>query len=79
MKAWKNLQVSRRGIVLDPTTGESFRLNESAGVILNGLQRDQSPEDIAATLSRDFDTTYEAALSDVYEFAANLNIQGIGE
>lgn len=79
MKPWKNLQLSRRGIAMDPGTGESFRLNETAGFILSSLQRDQTPQAIAEAMSKEFDTTYDSALSDVYEFVANLNIQGVGE
>lgn len=76
MQSWKFLQMSRRGIAVDPRTGESFRLNESAAFILTNLQRDKSPQDIAASMAEEFDVSYASALSDVYEFTANLNIQG---
>ena len=79
MKRWKYLQISRRGIAMDPSTGESFRLNETAGFILTSLQRDETPQQIAEELCKEFDGTYDSALSDVYEFVANLNIQGVGE
>lgn len=79
MKPWKNLQLSRRGIAMDPSTGESFRLNDTATVILNSLQRNHSPQETASAVVKEFDVSFEAALSDVYEFIANLNIQGIGE
>lgn len=76
MQPWKFLQMSRRGIAMDPRTGDSFRLNESAAFILGGLQRDKTPQEIAITMSEEFDIKYSSALSDVYEFMANLKIQG---
>lgn len=79
MRPWKDLQLSRRGIAIDPSTGESFRLNESAAAIFSQLQKDRTPHEIATALAADFDTSYESALSDVYEFVANLRIQGVQE
>lgn len=79
MEPWKYLQLSRRGIAVDPRTGESFRLNETAGMILSSLQRDQTPQDIAQMISQELEVPYERALSDVYDFVANLNILGVGE
>jgi methyltransferase-like protein len=76
MHPWKFLQISRRGIAMDPRTGDSFRLNESAAFILNSLQRDKAPQDIAKSVAEEFGIVYESALSDVYEFMANLTIQG---
>ena len=76
MQPWKFLQMSRRGIAMDPRTGDSFRLNESAAVILGSLQRDKTPQEIATIVSQEFEVSYASALSDVYEFMANLTIQG---
>lgn len=61
---------------MDPRTGDSFRLNESAAMILSSLQHDKTPQQIAAAVSEEFEVTYSSALSDVYEFIANLTIQG---
>lgn len=79
MEPWKYLQLSRRGIAVDPRTGESFRLNETAGFILTSLQRDQEPQEIAKIIAAEHEISYESALSDVYDFVANLNILGVGE
>lgn len=76
MQPWKFLQMSRRGIAMDPRTGDSFRLNESAIFILGALQKDISPQEIAKTMVEEFEVKYTSALSDVYEFMANLTIQG---
>lgn len=76
MQPWKFLQLSRRGIAMDPRTGDSFRLNESAAVILSNLQHDKTPQEIAAVVSQEFEISFSSALSDVYEFMANLTIQG---
>ncbi len=76
MHHWKHLQLSRRGIAMDPRTGDSYRLNEAASVILTCLQRNQTPHDIAEALTSEFSVSYASALSDVYEFIAQLNIQG---
>lgn len=79
MKQWDNLQLSRRSIALNPTTGDSYRMNETASFILAHLQRGKSPHEIAMALHQDYEVTMESALSDVHEFIVNLNIQGIGE
>jgi transposase len=76
MQPWKFLQMSRRGIAMDPRTGDSFRLNDSASIILGSLQRDKTPQEIAQAIADEFDVKYASALSDVYEFIANLTIQG---
>jgi hypothetical protein len=76
MQPWKFLQLSRRGIAMDPRTGDSFRLNESAAVILSNLQHDKTPQEIATVVSQEFEVPFASALSDVYEFMANLTIQG---
>ncbi|MCX6108878.1 MAG: PqqD family protein [Proteobacteria bacterium] len=61
---------------MDPRSGDSYRLNESATLVLRGLQEGRSPQLIAEALSREFDVAYGSALSDVYEFTAMLNSQG---
>lgn len=75
MQPWKFLQMSRRGIAMDPRTGDSFRLNDSAALILSHLNLDKAPQEIATALSHEFDVSFDGALSDVYEFMANLAIQ----
>ncbi len=76
MSDWQLLQISRRGVAMDPRSGDSYRLNESATLVLRGLQEGLSPQLIAEALSREFDVAYGPALSDVYEFTAMLNSQG---
>jgi len=75
MQPWKFLQISRRGIAMDPRTGDSFRLNDTGIFILSNLQRDKLPQDIAKEMTLEFEVKYASALSDVYEFIANLKIQ----
>ena len=75
MQPWKFLQMSRRGIAMDPRTGDSFRLNDSGAAILSSLQHDKTPHEIATSLAGEFEVAYASALSDVYEFMANLTIQ----
>jgi hypothetical protein len=75
MQPWNFLQVSRRGIAVDPRTGDSFRINESASMILNGLQQGKNPQEIAKLICEEFAVNYGSVLSDVYEFMANLSIQ----
>jgi len=76
MSEWKLLQISRRGVAMDPRTGDSYRLNESATLVLRGMQEGASPQEMAEGLVREFNVPYGSALSDVYEFAAMLNSQG---
>lgn len=76
MKEWQLLQISRRGVAMNPRSGESYRLNETATIILRGMQEEKTPQTIAESICQEFNVPYGSALSDVYEFSAMLNAQG---
>lgn len=55
MKIRKNIAVSDTGFVFDPSTGESFTVNETGQEILNLLKKEKSYDEIAAAITTRYD------------------------
>ncbi len=55
MKIRKNIAVSDTGFVFDPSTGESFTVNETGQEILNLLKKEKSYDEIATAITMRYD------------------------
>ncbi|MCK9324887.1 MAG: HPr-rel-A system PqqD family peptide chaperone [Bacteroidales bacterium] len=49
------LRISDQGVVFDPSTGESFTVNETGLAILKSLQEGLGEEEIFAKLAEEYD------------------------
>jgi len=72
MQRLRSLAVNADGFAFDPTTGESFTLNPTGVLILNGLRDDLGPEAIAERLAAQFDVAPSDAARDVTDFLDTL-------
>lgn len=62
MKIKSNIAVSDSGFVFDPTSGDSFTLNEVGRIIFNCIREGLSDDEIYNKLSAEFDvdkTTFD--------------------
>ncbi len=65
MKLKKNIAISETGYVFNPTTGESFTLNQIGLEIINMAKENKSDEEIKQHLLQKYDTD-EASLERYY-------------
>ena len=72
MTRLSQLAVSAEGFVFDPTSGESYTVNSSGLLILNGLRENKSPEVIAQELAVDYEVTLEEVEKDILDFRCHL-------
>ena len=73
MKLKKNIAVSDTGFILDPSTGESFTVNEVGLEILNMLKEGLSFDEISTRLTAEYDID-QASLEKYYQdFIEMLN------
>ncbi len=54
-KIQPGLRISDQGVVFDPSTGESFTVNETGLAILKSLQEGLGEEEIFAKLAEEYD------------------------
>ena len=71
------LALNENGFVFDPTTGESFSLNDSAMKIINLLRKGNDTESVATQLSEDFDVDFNDSYTDTLEFVEKLKYFGL--
>lgn len=69
-----SLAISHDGFVFDPSTGDSFVMNPTGLVILQGLQDGLDESQLARELGEQFDVTEDTALDDVTEFLSRLRV-----
>lgn len=72
MQRLRTLALNPDGFAFDPTTGESFTLNPTGLALLEGLQDELGPEELAARLADRFQVTPEEAARDVDDFLERL-------
>jgi hypothetical protein len=68
------LAINEEGFVFDPSTGQSFTVNQGGLTILNGLKEGKNVVDIAGALREMHDVTFEDVERDVTDFIAHLKI-----
>jgi PqqD family protein of HPr-rel-A system len=67
-----NLAVNHDGFVFDPSTGDSYVLNQTGLVVLEGLQDGIDEVQIAREVAERFEVTEEAAQRDITDFVSRL-------
>jgi len=77
MEVLKFLHITNKGMVFDPQNGESYQLNESGKIILEGLQDQLKDDEIIQKISQIFRISSEQSLTDVLEFKTQLRILGL--
>ena len=75
--ALRQLAINDEGFAFDPRTGECFRLNATAQFILKALKIGKPAEQVAQSLSGEFDVPEASALEDVHDFLIQMKIQGL--
>lgn len=73
MNRLSKLAINSEGFIFDPTTGDSFTVNATGLFIINGLREGKSSEQIAETLSQEFEDTPEEISKDISDFIIHLN------
>ncbi|MFH2143861.1 MAG: PqqD family protein [Bacteroidota bacterium] len=77
MKIKKNIAVSENGFVFDPTTGESYSLNEMGTEFLNMLKSGKTKEKIKKEILLKYDVdevTFEKSFSDFINMLVNYQL-----
>ena len=72
MKIKKNIAVSETGFVFDPTSGESYSLNETGQEIIALLREDKSPEEIATIMTGEYEIDAAGFEKYFYDFLGML-------
>jgi hypothetical protein len=55
MQIRKNIAISETGFVFNPTTGDSYSINQVGREILGYLGANKSPEEITSLMTTDYD------------------------
>ena len=72
MQRLRSLALNPDGFAFDPTTGESYTLNGTGLIVLEGLREGLSPDEVAARLVERFEVSEEEASRDVDDFLDHL-------
>jgi PqqD family protein of HPr-rel-A system len=73
----KNLALSETGFLFDPSTGNTFTVNETAAFILNSMKSGLKRDAIAGALADEFDVSEQMAREDVSDTLLQLGEAGI--
>jgi hypothetical protein len=73
------LAISEEGFIFDPTTGQSFTVNQGGLEILKGLRQGKEVSAIAQELSENFEAVPADIERDVVDFIGQLKIYRIVE
>lgn len=68
MKVNRNLAISENGFVFNPTTGDSFSVNELGGLIINEIKAGKSKSEIIETISQEFNAEKSTIEKDFNEY-----------
>ena len=74
MSHLQHLAINQDGFVFDPTTGESFTVNGTGLVVLEGMMAGKATEDIVEDLIDRFDVTPAEVQRDLLDFIDRLRI-----
>jgi hypothetical protein len=72
MSHLQHLAINKDGFVFDPTTGESFTVNGTGLVILEGMMAGNATEDIVEDIIDRFDVTPAEVQRDLMDFIDRL-------
>ena len=72
MKVKKNIALSESGFVFDPSTGDSYSLNEQAQDIVRLMNEDMSVEEITKFMTDEYDIDKSGFEKYYYDFMGML-------
>jgi PqqD family protein of HPr-rel-A system len=73
----KNLALSDTGFLFDPTTGNTYTLNETGILVLNELKSGKSKSEIVQLLVRDYEVEEDEATRDITDLLIQLQELGL--
>ncbi len=73
MKVNRNLAISENGFVFNPTTGDSFSVNELGAMIINEIKAGKSKNEILEIVSNDYNADKSTIEKDFNEFLQILS------
>lgn len=73
MKVNRNLAISENGFVFNPTTGDSFSVNELGALIINQIKEGKSNDEILEFIIREYNTEKATIEKDFNEFIKILS------
>lgn len=75
-EALKNLALSDTGFVFDPTTGNTYTLNETALAIVRHLKSDKTKEEIIQSILSEYEVDTEEIERDLSDLLIQLKELG---
>jgi PqqD family protein of HPr-rel-A system len=72
MSNLRRLATNDEGFVFDPATGDSFVVNESAALLIRGLQEGLDESRLTQRLTDRFDVDRDRAAADIDDFLLQL-------
>lgn len=79
MKIKKSIAVSKSGFIFNPSTGDSYTVNQIAAEILELLKESDSLEKVKAEILKNYDVDEKFLDEDLNDFAAHLQQLGLTE
>lgn len=79
MKLKKNIATSEAGFIFNPSTGDSFSVNQTGAEILALLKQDIPRENIISAITEKFDISSNQAEKDLEDFISQLTIYNLIE
>lgn len=73
MKVNRNLAISENGFVFNPTTGDSFSVNELGALIINKIKEGKTNDEILEFIIQEYDTEKATIEKDFNEFIKILS------
>ncbi len=68
IKLKKNIAMSESGFIFDPTTGDSYSVNQTGSIIIEYLKEGLSEDQIIDNLKETFDSDTEQMRKDLDDF-----------
>lgn len=79
MKINKNLAISESGFVFNPSTGDSFSVNELGTIIISKVKAGKSKCEIIDELTQEYDAEKSTIEKDFNDFINTLNNHQLAE
>ena len=79
MKIKKSIAVSKSGFIFNPSTGDSYTVNQIAAEILELLKESDSLEKVKAEMLKNYDVDEKSLDEDLNDFSAHLQQLGLTE
>ena len=73
MNRLSKLAINSEGFIFDPSTGDSFTVNPTGLFIITNLRDGKNIDEIAETLSQEFEDTPEEIAKDISDFITHLS------